>query len=67
MKYRPLSLVLVILLAVMAHSAEPFQPHTDQKTLRVFIFAGQSNIVGSDSRANDIKRFPPFVGLEKPQ
>jgi len=33
----------------------------------VFIFAGQSNMVGSDSKVKDIKRFPPFVGLEAPQ
>ena len=37
------------------------------KILRVFIFAGQSNMVGSDSRVEDIKRFPPFAGLEQPQ
>ena len=35
--------------------------------VRVFIFAGQSNMVGSDSKVQDIKRFPPFVGLESPQ
>ncbi|MDE2715197.1 MAG: hypothetical protein OSB74_12615, partial [Verrucomicrobiota bacterium] len=34
---------------------------------RVFIFAGQSNMVGSDSKVKDIKRFPPFEGLEAPQ
>lgn len=39
----------------------------DTKTLRVFIFAGQSNMVGSDSKAKDIQRFPPFVGLDQPQ
>ncbi len=39
----------------------------DDRTLRVFIFAGQSNMVGSDSRVQDIEKFPPFVGLEKPQ
>ncbi len=39
----------------------------DDKTLRVFIFAGQSNMVGSDSKVKDIGRFPPFVGLEKAQ
>jgi len=39
----------------------------DTKTLRVFIFAGQSNMVGSDSNARDIRRFPPFDGLEQPQ
>lgn len=40
---------------------------TDDKTLRVFIFAGQSNMVGSDSKVKDIKRFPPFTGLDMPQ
>ena len=39
----------------------------DNKTLRVFIFAGQSNMVGSDSKVKDIRRFPPFAGLEEPQ
>jgi hypothetical protein len=39
----------------------------DDRTVRVFIFAGQSNMVGSDSKAKDIKRFPPFAGLEQPQ
>lgn len=39
----------------------------DTKTVRVFIFAGQSNMVGSDSHVKDIKRFPPFAGLEAPQ
>jgi hypothetical protein len=37
------------------------------KTVRVFIFAGQSNMVGSDSKATDIKRFPPFAGLDEAQ
>lgn len=39
----------------------------DDATLRVFIFAGQSNMVGSDSNARDIHLYPPFAGLEKPQ
>lgn len=39
----------------------------DPKTVRVFIFAGQSNMVGADSKVKDIARFPPFVGVEKPQ
>ncbi len=47
--------------AVHATAQEPHLP------LRVFIFAGQSNMVGSDSYAKDIERFPPFAGLEKPQ
>ena len=39
----------------------------DQITVRVFIFAGQSNMVGSDSKIEDIARFPPFAGLEQRQ
>ena len=56
-----LALLASLLLApAFAHSA-------DTKTLRVFIFAGQSNMVGSDSKVKDIKRFPPFAGLDLPQ
>ena len=43
------------------------QTNDDHKTLRVFIFAGQSNMVGSDSKVKDIKRFPPYAGLEDAQ
>ena len=39
----------------------------ENTTLRVFIFAGQSNMVGSDSRIRDIKNFPPFLGTENVQ
>ena len=39
----------------------------DNRTVRVFIFAGQSNMVGSHSKVNDIKRFPPFAGHEDAQ
>jgi hypothetical protein len=42
----------------MASAAEP---------VRVFIFAGQSNMEGADSKIEDIKRFPPFAGLENSQ
>ncbi len=34
---------------------------------RVFIFAGQSNMVGSDSKVADIDRFPPFRGYGEMQ
>ena len=34
---------------------------------RVFIFAGQSNMVGTHSRVVDINRFPPFEELGQPQ
>src|SRR5690606_30948097 len=39
----------------------------DHKTVRVFLFLGQSNMVGSDSKVKDIDSFPPFAGLGKPQ
>lgn len=38
-----------------------------KKKVRVFIFAGQSNMVGADSKVSDIKNFPPFKGLDQPQ
>ena len=40
---------------------------SNTKPTRVFIFAGQSNMEGADSKVADIKNFPPFVGLENPQ
>ncbi len=43
------------------------QAQEDTATVRVFVFAGQSNMVGSDSKVKDIHRFPPFAGLEAPQ
>ncbi len=60
--FRLLSLFLVAMACPASLRAEE-----DEKTLRVFIFAGQSNMVGADSRAADIARFPPFAGLEQPQ
>jgi hypothetical protein len=39
----------------------------DTKTLRVFIFAGQSNMVGSDSNANEIDDFASFMGTGEEQ
>ncbi|MCA9140820.1 MAG: hypothetical protein KDB00_28810, partial [Planctomycetales bacterium] len=37
------------------------------EVVRVFIFAGQSNMVGSDSKITDVTNFPPFVGYDQPQ
>ncbi|MEO6594784.1 MAG: sialate O-acetylesterase [Planctomycetota bacterium] len=39
----------------------------DVKTVRVFVFAGQSNMVGSDSKAADVDSFPPFVHAAEAQ
>lgn len=66
MKYPLMTVVAIILATTQAYgSAHP--KTTGQKTVRVFIFAGQSNMVGSDSKAQDIKLYPPFVGLDLPQ
>ncbi len=62
---RILTLLAALLLASVVNMSAA--PDSDTKTLRVFIFAGQSNMVGSDSKAQDINRFAPFAGLEKPQ
>ncbi|MDA9856721.1 sialate O-acetylesterase [Rubripirellula sp.] len=59
------SLVLLLLLFPVALSDN--LSAQDDETVRVFIFAGQSNMVGSDSKVKDIKQFPPFSGLEAPQ
>jgi hypothetical protein len=55
------ALIFTLIVSASSMAAE------DDKTLRVFIFAGQSNMVGSDSKVKDIKRFPPFSGLEAAQ
>lgn len=60
-------LLLVSVTTLCAETASAAQRDTDTKTVRVFIFAGQSNMVGSDSKAKDINRFPPFAGLDLPQ
>lgn len=39
----------------------------ESEVTRVFIFAGQSNMVGTHSRVVDINCFPPFEGLDQPQ
>ena len=70
MRYILSLLVTQLLAPVAALCGETLQTtdrDTDTNTVRVFIFAGQSNMVGSDSKAEDIKRFPPFVGLDQPQ
>jgi len=70
MKHIPILLVALLLPPLAGLCAEPakaVEHDADTNTVRVFIFAGQSNMVGSDSKAKDIKRFPPFAGLDLPQ
>ena len=61
------ALLLARVTAICAEATTAVEDDADSKTLRIFIFAGQSNMVGSDSKAKDIKRFPPFSGLDMPQ
>jgi hypothetical protein len=61
------ALLLVPIAALCAETSQAEERDDDTKTLRVFIFAGQSNMVGSDSRVKDINRFPTFTGLDQPQ
>ncbi|MSR47415.1 MAG: hypothetical protein EXS13_10185 [Planctomycetes bacterium] len=58
---------VVAALLLAATCGGSLRAEEDEKTARVFIFAGQSNMVGSDSKVADIARFPPFAGLEMPQ
>lgn len=52
--------VLVVLFAVFVLPAQ--SPPADE-VVRVFVFAGQSNMVGADSRITDVQRFPPFADV----
>ncbi len=58
-----LTLIAALLLVPLAARCAD----ADTKTLRIFIFAGQSNMEGADSKVKDIQRFPPFAGLDMPQ
>lgn len=45
----------------------PARGHSEAEPVRVFIFAGQSNMVGSDSKVADVDRYAPFVGWAEAQ
>lgn len=57
----------VAILLSVALSSNLGAQEADDEVVRVFIFAGQSNMVGSDSKVQDIERFPPYRGLEDAQ
>lgn len=59
--------IVLAALSLLSSAVAAQDSDVDRKTVRVFIFAGQSNMVGSDSKVGDIERFPPFRGLEKAQ
>jgi hypothetical protein len=51
----------------LLNAVAPARAQQDDRTLRVFVFAGQSNMVGADSRKQDIRLYPPFAGLDEAQ
>lgn len=62
---RSQSVAILLAIAFCFFSQEPM--NAGDEPLRVFIFAGQSNMEGADSKVKDIDLFPPFRGLEQPQ
>lgn len=58
---------VALMTALLLMPQGPCSADADAKAVRVFIFAGQSNMVGLDSKAGDIRRYPPFAGLDLPQ
>jgi hypothetical protein len=63
----PVSIVIRCFIVAMIAMLLPSWVQAQSEPTRVFIFAGQSNMVGTHSRVADIQRFPPFAGLDKPQ
>ena len=61
------AIVLALSLTLALGVSSKGRDKQDDDTVSVFIFAGQSNMVGSDSKVKDIERFPPFSGLEEAQ
>ena len=59
--------LLFLSLGIVSTVSIPAESPKKDSVIRVFIFAGQSNMVGSDSKARDVHRFPRYLGLEKPQ
>ena len=58
---------VLVVLTLLCIGANTSSARGDEETLRVFLFAGQSNMVGSDSRARDVHRFPPFKDFDQAQ
>lgn len=63
MAHHCIRVVLILFLLPLTLGARSPEPAENAKVLRVFIFAGQSNMVGADSKAEDVDQFPPFRGL----
>lgn len=53
------SFIVFLHIAITFASA---QTNEQAEVIRVFIFAGQSNMEGADSKIDDVQNFPPFIG-----
>ncbi len=60
-------LAALLLVPLGACCAENSKGEAGPDTVRVFIFAGQSNMEGAHGNKEHINRFPPFAGLDAPQ
>ncbi|MBT3199046.1 MAG: hypothetical protein HN350_03930 [Phycisphaerales bacterium] len=62
------TLITALLLAgLFVGFVTPQAVHAADDVMRVFIFAGQSNMTGSDSKESLVDNHPPFKGAAEPQ
>jgi hypothetical protein len=59
--------ILLCYIVICLNWVFPKGTQAQPEPLRVFVFAGQSNMVGTHSRVEHIQRFPPFADLKAPQ
>ena len=59
--------VIVSALTLVALAFIANGPALAEEVTRAFLFAGQSNMVGSDAHADRIDDYPNFKGAGKPQ
>ena len=58
---------LLATLAVTVMTVTTWGQTLAAEDIRVFIFAGQSNMEGADTNQDEVSRHPPFKGSMKPQ
>ena len=66
MPVRQIHVALLIAALALVATRHALAQRRDE-TVRVFIFAGQSNMEGADSHVEDVDRFPPYVGVAEPR
>ena len=64
---RPALSLLALVIAFAVTLTGPVSAADASKPVKVFLFAGQSNMVGSDAHAKRIDEFPMFTGAGAPQ